>query len=95
MAVNETEKRRNIARNAIIQAIALVNALNALKVLGVERSKLVLDFQTGDFSTQGLDHVDTGMMGTLFDFVVPNLSSNYDDVANGGRNTQILLQIRN
>lgn len=87
-------KRNGIAEKGIIYATQLVDALNGLKNLREERQKLGADFQDSDFVGTDLAHVSAGQLGTLFDFVVPSLDANYQDVANGERNKQILLQVR-
>lgn len=93
MAQDLTNKRKNLANNAITHAERLVDALNALVNLRQERGELAVDFQDPDFAGANI-HITPGMMGTLFDFVVPSLLSNFQDAANGGRNEQILLQVR-
>lgn len=93
MAQDLTIKRQKIAESAMSASAQIVDALNTLLVLKEQRAKLDQDFQESDF-VAGLNHVTPNMMGTLFDFVVPSLQSNYLDVPNGGRNQQILLQVR-
>lgn len=95
MAQNLREKRKNIARNTIIYSTQLVDALHGLLDLKEERAKLSEDFLDTDFpDSTDLMHLTAGIIGTLFDFVVPSLSANYQDDASGNRNKQILLQIR-
>lgn len=93
MAQDLTQKRQNIATNAVIYGTQLVNAINGLLELQAQRGVLSQDFQDSDFSTTDLKHLTSGMLGTLFDFVVPSLNTNFVDVANAGRNKQILRQI--
>lgn len=93
--MDEISKRRNLAIKAVDAATQFVDSLNTLLELRQERSNLVDVFIDSDFATAELEHVDAGMLGVLFDFVVPNLETNYTDTANGGRNKQILLQVRN
>jgi len=93
MAQDLTAKRQNIINAAMSAAAQLTDALNLLLVLKEQRAELDQDFQEADF-TSSLSHATPGMMGSLFDFVVPSLQTNYLDVANGGRNQQILLQVR-
>lgn len=93
MAQDLTTKRQTIINNAMAASTELVDALNKLLVLKEQRAELDQDFQAADF-VSGLDHATAAMMGVLFDFVVPSLQTNYLDVANGGRNQQILLQVR-
>jgi hypothetical protein len=93
MAQDLTTKRQTIINNAMVASADLVDALNKLLVLKEQRAELDQDFQEADFIA-GLNHATAAMMGTLFDFVVPSLQTNYLDVANGGRNQQILLQVR-
>lgn len=94
MSQNLVPKRQNIARNAIDLSTQLVNAINGLLALKDERAKLGQDFQDTDFVGTGLEQCTAGMIGTLFDFVVPSLQTNYEDAGNGARNKQILLQVR-
>ena len=93
MAQDQTGKRRNLASEAVIHATAFVDALTALQTLKEERLQAG-DFQDADFDGTDLAHLPPGMVGQLFDFVVPDLSLNYEDAANGGRNKQVLLQMR-
>lgn len=93
--MDELNKRYNLAKKAIDAATRYVDALNDLVELKAERSKLSQPFQDADFApVSDVQHLDAGMIAVLFDDVVPNLSANFIDVVNGGRNTQILLQIR-
>lgn len=92
-AVDQSEKRRNIVRQAEIADKQIVDGLNTLKELRDERI-VSGNFLDSDFSsTTDLVHLDSTTVGILFDFVVPNLDANYQDAANGGRNKQILLQV--
>ena len=38
--------------------------------------------------------LSAAMIGTFFDFVLPSLQANFVDTAIGGRNQQIMLQMR-
>lgn len=92
---DSTQKRRNIAEKTVTAATQFVDALNQLLELKEERAKLDGGFVDADFETDGLRHLSPGLVGTLFDFVVPDLQANYvDNDDNGGRNEQILLQVR-
>lgn len=94
MSQNLRDKRQNITKNAIIYSTQLVDALNGLLELQAERALLAEDFQDTDFNDNGLNHITAGMIGNLFDFVTPSLAQNFMDDADGGRNRQILLQMR-
>lgn len=95
MAADSTQKRRNLAQKTIQASTQFVDALNTLIELKEERAKLDGGFVDADFETDGLRHLSPSLIGSLFDFVVPNLKDNYIDTANGGRNEQLLLQVRN
>lgn len=92
--MDEVSKRRNLARKAVDAATQFVDALNTLLELKQERSTLAAAFVNSDFSTAELEHLDTGIVAVLFDDVVSDLETNFIDTANGGRNKQILLQVR-
>lgn len=94
MAQNISGKRFNLAFETVEAVERLVDALLALEALGEERLKLEAPFVQADFDDTPLQHLTPAMIGTLFDFVVPSLSANYADAPNGGRNQQILLQMR-
>ncbi len=94
MAQDLTNKRQNLASRAVAAVAQFTDALYALLELKDERSKLVSDFVDADFAGTDLKHVTAAQMGTLFDFVVPSLQTNYLDAGNGARNEQILLQLR-
>lgn len=94
MSQDLKNKKKKIINSAIQSSMQLVDALNNLSNLKEERNKLSEDFQDTDFSDDELLHATAGMIGTLFDFVVPSLLTNYLDEANIGRNKQILLQVR-
>lgn len=93
MAQDLKQKRVNLAMNAVFYSTQLVDALNGLAQIKAERGYLGEDFQDEDF-TGVLAHLTPGMVGTLFDFVLPSLQANLEDQANAGRNKQILLQVR-
>lgn len=88
------QKKLNLAQKSVLAAEDFIDALNVLKELSDERSKLPQDFQDSDFVGTEIPHLTAGILGTLFDFVVPSLAANYLDTANGERNKQILLQIK-
>lgn len=93
MAQDLTQKRVNLATNAVFYSSQLIDALNGLAQLKTDRAFLSQDFQDADF-TGGLSHLTPGMVGTLFDFVLPSLQTAIEDSANSGRNKQILSQVR-
>lgn len=94
MSQDLVRKKQNLAASAIAYSTQLVDALNGLQALALERAVLGEDFQDSDFVTPDLGHLTAGIVGTLFDFVVPSLQANYEDNVNAGRNRQILLQMR-
>jgi hypothetical protein len=94
MAQDITAKRQNVASRAVAAATQIVDALNVLLELKDERAQFNGDFQDSDFAGTALKQLTAAMVGTLFDFVVPSLQTNYLDAGNGGRNKQILLQVR-
>lgn len=95
MAVPDiVDQRRNVASNAVIQATRLLDALNALSALKTQRSFFESDFVDTDFDGTALKQLSAGIMGTLFDFVVPAFTTTLADAGNGGRNNQILNQVR-
>ena len=95
MGQDLVSKRQNIAVNAVIYSTQLIDGLRGLLALKEERGKLGLDFQDSDFENrEDLKHITAPMLGTLFDFVIPNVEKNYLDSENSGRNQQILLQVR-
>jgi len=97
MAQDLKIKRQMLARQSTAAAENFVNSLAILLSLSDERSVFGAgnDFTQGDFDeTSDLTHLTPDMMNTLFDFVVPSLRDNYNDAANGGRNRQLLLQVR-
>lgn len=93
MSVNLTTKRQNAANKAIEASTKIVDGLNDLIEVALERAKWSEDFQPNDFIGT-LVHVDSGIMGTLLDAVTTSLKDNYVDTSNSGRNQQILLQVR-
>jgi hypothetical protein len=95
MAQDETLKRQSIIRNAINYSQMLIVAIEGLNSLQSERSKLVQDFQAADFTPSDLTHLTASQVGTLFDFVLATFQTNLADAGNGGRNIQILEQMRN
>jgi hypothetical protein len=100
MAQDISQQRFNVGVKAMNASVALVDALNTLLELKEQRGKFEADFQDTDFQSNGsTKHLTAAMMGTLFDFVVPALQTTYLDTSvpastNGGRNQQILLQVR-
>lgn len=95
MAQDETLKRQNMERNTIIYVTQLLTALNGLADIQSERSKLVQDFQAADFSPSDLTHLTAAQIGTFYDFCLPTFQATLTDAGNGGRNIQIMQQIRN
>ena len=89
-----TQKKINLATNSVFYATQLVDAVNSLRELANERTNLSTPFQDSDFVGTQNSHLTAQIIGTLFDFVVPSYETNYTDQANGGRNENILLQMR-
>ncbi len=95
MTQDITLVRQNVAANTVIYATQLVDALYNLQKLSDQRGKFESSFQDSDFSNAAnLKHLTASIVGTFFDFVLPSLQANYADSGNGGRNEQILLQMR-
>lgn len=93
MAQDQTDKRRNLASRAMNASIAFVDALLEMQQIAAERP-VAGNFVDADFDGTSLKHMTPAMIGTLIDIVVPNLITNYVDVANGGRNKQVLNEVR-
>lgn len=94
MAQDISSQRQNVASKAVDASTRLVDALYDLLQLKDQRARFVGDFADADFAGTDLKHLTAAQVGTLFDFVVPSLQTNYLDAANGGRNQQILQQVR-
>lgn len=94
MAQDETLKRQSMERNTIIYVTQLLDAINGLNDIQVERSKLVQDFQDADFTPTDLTHLTAAQIGTFYDFCLPTFQDTLADSANSGRNLQIMQQIR-
>lgn len=94
MAVDLVAKRQNLAAQVVDLSAKFTDALYALQQLADERSKLQEPFADSDFTGTDLKHLDAATLGTLFDFVIPAFVTTYRDTGNGGRNEQILLQVR-
>jgi hypothetical protein len=94
VASNLVPKRQNLASRSVDLATKFTDALYGLQLLMDERAKLPEDFQDSDFQNTDLAHLDAGMLGSLFDFVLPAFIITYEDEANGERNKQILMQVR-
>lgn len=97
------QKRRNNARAAVAAATELVDSMNILFELAKERAQFGSDvFADSDFAgVIDLQHLTPGMLGSLYDFVIGNVSAQasgistwFVDAGNAGRNTQLLLQVR-
>ena len=101
MAISDQTKRQNNANNAVIYVRQLLDAMNALEDLATERSQFVNPFADADFTPAGIAHMNAAMIGTLYDFVIGNVTGQasgiaawFADAGNGGRNKQILEQVR-
>lgn len=92
MAAVQTDKRRNIATNAIIHATALWDHLLALKALAEERA-VAGNFEDADFTGTDLKHVTPFAIGSLLDTIVPDIYDFITDAGTPARKT-ILLEVR-
>ncbi len=90
MAIDQTEKRRNLARQCVQTAPLLMNVLYSLDALRAQRDSggpagAPLAFVDADFTGQaGLLHVDAATINAFF-AAVPTLltafkNQNFDDV---------------
>lgn len=87
--------RQRLAAQAIELAADLVDNIYWLEQLKDQRARMGHEFQDSDFIGQkGLEHLTPYLVGSLFDFVVPALNAFFLDEANGGRNANILMQVR-
>ena len=93
-AGDNTAQRQNVASQAVTAVTQLVDALYTIEKLAAVRSKFVNPFQDSDFAGTANTQLTAAMIGTFFDFVWPSLQTNFLDVADSGRNEQILLQMR-
>lgn len=80
MAQDQTDKRRNIATNAVFYATQLWDSLNALKELAAEHV-VAGNFEDADFEVTDLKHLTPFMIGSLLDIHVPAI---YDFVTDSG-----------
>jgi hypothetical protein len=92
MAQDQTDKRRNIATNAIAYATQLWDALLALKELSEERA-IAGNFVDTDFDGTDMKHLTPFMIGSLLDTHAPAI---YNFVADAGTPARldILLEVR-
>ena len=80
MAQSLVAKRRNIATNAVIHATALWDHYQALLELKTERSKMEDgNFAQSDFDGTDLVHLTPAMIGGLFDAVMTDLKTWFED----------------
>jgi hypothetical protein len=96
-AGDNTVQRQNVASSAVQLVTQIVDAIYELQKLHDQRSKFVNPFVDSDFTTTGpsnINQLTAAMIGTFFDFVYPSLNTNFLDAGNGGRNQQIMLQMR-
>src|SRR5262245_54684820 len=93
-ATNEQQKpqRQNLATQAAQLCADLRKTLGQLQGLA-DRRPFLGNFEEADFVGTDLSYMDPATLGTLFDFVVPSLMTNYNDAANGGRNKQVINQV--
>jgi hypothetical protein len=91
---NIVSQRQNVASNAVIAATKLLDAINALVALKAQRAAFESDFADSDFDGTSLQQLSAGLIGTLFDFVVPAFTTTLADAGNSGRNNQVLNQVR-
>jgi hypothetical protein len=89
---DQKPQRLDLASQAATACQKYIDALHTLQDLAERRPHLG-NFQDSDFVGTDLAYLDAATIGSLFDFVVPDLSANYTDAANSGRNKQILNQV--
>lgn len=66
MAINQTEKRRGLARALSLKTAALMDVIYGLEELRSQYSKAGLAFDDSDFSgIAGLQHMDASTAGNL------------------------------
>lgn len=94
MAGDNTAQRQNLASKAVAAVTQLTDALYELQQLSDQRAKFLNPFLDSDFTGTANAQLTAAMIGVLFDAVLPSLLTNYQDAPNGGRNEQILLQMR-
>ncbi len=92
MAIDATEKRRQMARNFITQSDLLMRAVYGLDTLATEFSSSGLTFQDSDFEGQpGLSHIDAAGMNNVLSnapALRQHLETNFiDDVFNAARSS--------
>jgi len=92
MPQDQTEKRRNIATNAVIHATALWDALVALEELTAERV-VAGNFVDTDFDGTDLVHLTPFMIGSLLDTHAPAIKAFVEDAGTPARR-QVLLEVR-
>lgn len=94
MAQSLVNKRRNIATNAVNHATALWDHYQALQELKIERAKMEDgNFQQTDFDNTDLTHLTPAMLGGLFDFVLADLKTWFEDAGHAERIERI-TQVR-
>lgn len=94
MAQSLVSKRRNIATNAAIHATTLWDSYQALQELKLERAKMEDgNFQQSDFDDTDLQHLSPGIIGGLFDFVLTDLKTWFEDAGHPERIERI-TQVR-
>lgn len=90
-------KRKRLAENTVIQAGRLVEAVNALEALAVERSQ-VGNFDDLEFAdtTEGFDlrHLSAFLVGLFLETIVPRLTTALDTSGTGGVPRDILHQVK-
>lgn len=94
MAGDNTKQRQNVASRTVDAITKLTDAYYVLQQLLDQRNKFVDPFVDEDFTGTANGQLSAAILGQFFDFVIPSLLANYQDSANGGRNEQIMLQMR-
>lgn len=92
MSLSQKVQRVDLAVKASELARTLVRTLHDLSDLAERRSYLG-NFADADFPGSTVEYLDAGTIGTLFDFVIPDLLTAYADAAHSGRAKQILQQV--
>jgi hypothetical protein len=80
MAQSLVQKRRNLATNTIIHATQLWDAFQRLLDLKLERDNMEDgNWVQTDFDGTDLEHLTPAMIGGLYDFVLTDLTTWFND----------------
>lgn len=92
MAQDNTQKRRQMAREAIIAATKLWDALQELAELKLERATAG-NFVDADFEAGELAHLTPFMIGSLIDTHAPDIKAFVEDAGAPAR-LDVILGVR-